>query len=191
MSSENIEAPPPPAPVVAQPTTVTPTTAPASVSSATAASMSSASKSVPPPTKPKLTSNTTKPVTNGGPVVNGSNGLRVLRPETYVGFDSLPDQFVSRVIRDGFGFNILALGCTGVGKTTMLESLFNTKFTGDSSTRSHGMSTVSVSSQQIELNEGSIKLKLTLVESKGFGDQIDKSKFIVFIFGNKFFLCAR
>ena len=136
-------------------------------------------KAAPPPTKPKLpaTSNA-KPGANSA--VNGtSNGLRVLRPETYVGFDSLPDQYVSRVIRDGFGFNILALCATGVGKTTLLEALFNTKLLGDNTTRSHAMSTVSVSTQPLELNEGSIKLKLTLVESKGFGDQIDKCNFVI------------
>lgn len=120
---------------------------------------------------------------NGIPTNNTSNngthnGLRILRPETYVGFDTLPDQYVSRVIRDGFGFNILAIGSTGVGKTTLFEALFNTKLSPETSTRSHNSSGVSVSTQQIELNEGSIKLKLTLIESKGFGDQIDKSMFI-------------
>lgn len=117
-------------------------------------------------------------ITMNGNNTNGTqNGLRVLRPETYVGFDTLPDQLVSRVIRDGFGFNILALGSTGVGKTTLLEALFNTKLSSDqSATRSHNLSGVSVHTQQLELNEGNIKLKLTLVESKGFGDQIDKSK---------------
>lgn len=129
--------------------------------------------------KPKLVStNSNGKATNGS--VSSSNGSptgeRVLRPETYVGFDSLPDQFVSRVIRDGFGYNILALGSTGVGKTTLLEALFNTKMQADNSTRSHNLSNVSVTTQMIELNEGNIKLKLTLVESKGFGDQIDKSK---------------
>lgn len=48
----------------------------------------------------------------------------------------------------------------------------------DNSTRSHNLSSVSISNQMIELCEGNIKLKLTLVESKGFGDQIDKCKFV-------------
>ncbi|KAH9414612.1 septin-8-like [Dermatophagoides pteronyssinus] len=128
------------------------------------------------------TTNGSHQTTNGTITMNGNNtngtqnGLRVLRPETYVGFDTLPDQLVSRVIRDGFGFNILALGSTGVGKTTLLEALFNTKLSSDqSATRSHNLSGVSVHTQQLELNEGNIKLKLTLVESKGFGDQIDKT----------------
>lgn len=112
---------------------------------------------------------------NGANQVNPNNGIRVHRPETYVGFDTLPDQFVSRVIRDGFGFNILALGSTGVGKTTLLEALFNTKLQSEQAIRSHNSNNVTVSTQQIELNEGSIKLKLSLIESKGFGDQINKS----------------
>ncbi|KPM10029.1 septin-2-like protein 1 [Sarcoptes scabiei] len=113
---------------------------------------------------------------NGANQVNPNNGIRVHRPETYVGFDTLPDQFVSRVIRDGFGFNILALGSTGVGKTTLLEALFNTKLQSEQAIRSHNSNNVTVSTQQIELNEGSIKLKLSLIESKGFGDQINKTE---------------
>lgn len=160
MSSENNENVPP-VPVV--PPSL-PTTAP---------------KPMAPTTKPKLSNVNSNAKTNGS-VSNGSNGsptgLRVLRPELHVGFDSLPDQYVSRIIRDGFGFNILALGATGVGKTTLLEALFNTKIVTDSGLRNHGQSSVSVTTQQLELNEGNIKLKLSLVESKGFGDQIDKSK---------------
>lgn len=80
--------------------------------------------------KPKLVS--ANSATNGKPTngvqsvssTNGTpNGSRILRPEGYVGYDSLPDQYVSHVIRDGFGYNILALGSTGMGKTTLLEAL--------------------------------------------------------------------
>lgn len=138
------------------------------LSSGTAASLHSAPSFVGSANGANSTGNTTPPN-----VVNNL-GLRVLRPETYVGFDSLPDQFVARVVRDGFGFNLMALGATGMGKTTLLESLFNTKFSAEGSTRTHSLSSVSISTQQIELNEGSIKLKLNLIESKGFGDQIDK-----------------
>lgn len=135
--------------------------------------------------KPKLPTASAPPmksVSSNGSTTNGSGssptGIRVLRPESYVGFDSLPDQFVSRIVRSGFVFNILALGATGIGKTTLFESLFNTKLSAENlSTRTHGKTSVEVASQQIELNEGLIKLKLTLIESKGFGDQIDKSEY--------------
>ena len=168
MASENMNMNPPPPPPPSQPATAPKPSAIA---------------------KPKImvaTSTTNGNATNGVQPVsttNGSpNGSRILRPEGYVGYDSLPDQYVSRIIRDGFCYNILALGATGVGKTTLLEALFNTKTQADSSTRSHNLSNVSVSNHLMELCEGNIKLKLTLVESKGFGDQIDKCKFAFSIF---------
>ncbi|XP_054155345.1 septin-2-like [Oppia nitens] len=134
-------------------------------------------------TKPKITQ-----ALNGNPSVlktsntqnNGStngngNSYRVLKPEAYVGIDSLPEQFVSRIVRDGFGFNIMCLGQTGVGKSTLLDSLFNMKFP-DVSTRSHNLSAVDVTAHNYDLHERNIKLKLGLIESKGFGDQINKAE---------------
>jgi hypothetical protein len=130
-------------------------------------------------TKPKITQaingNQTalKSQNNGTGSQNGGNGYRVLKPEGYVGVDSLPEQFVSRIVRDGFGFNIMCLGQTGVGKSTLLDSLFNMKFP-DVSTRSHNLSAVDVTAHNYDLQERNIKLKLGLIESKGFGDQINK-----------------
>lgn len=105
---------------------------------------------------------------------NGTlSGIRNLSPTDYVGFESLPEQYVNRTIREGFVFNVLVLGATGVGKSTLIDSLFNTKFP-DVSTKSHNSQTVELHVQTHELQEKQIKLKLTIVESRGFGDQINK-----------------
>ncbi|XP_015790676.1 septin-11 [Tetranychus urticae] len=106
---------------------------------------------------------------------NGANGIRNLSPTDYVGFESLPEQYVNRTIREGFVFNVLVLGATGVGKSTLIDSLFNTKFP-DVSTKSHNSQTVELHVQTHELQEKQIKLKLTIVESRGFGDQINKGE---------------
>jgi septin family protein len=77
----------------------------------------------------------------------------------------------------------MSLGQTGVGKTTLIDSLFNMKFP-DVSTRSHSLSNVDVLCHNYELQERNIKLKLGLVESRGFGDQINKglNLFLTLIF---------
>ena len=132
-------------------------------------------------TKPKLSALPAMNGSKGGPVrdnsLNGSNGtnLRVLKPEGHVGIDSLPEQFVNRIVRDGFGFNIMVLGHTGVGKSTLLDSLFNMKFP-DVSTRNHNLSAVDVTSHTYDLQERNIKLKLGLIESRGYGDQINRGQ---------------
>ena len=100
--------------------------------------------------------------------------VRVLQPSDYVGFDSLPEQYVNRTIRDGFVFNVMVIGCTGVGKTTLIDSLFNSKFP-DHSANSHDSDQVQLNIQTHELQEKHIKLKLSVIETQGFCDQIDKT----------------
>lgn len=114
---------------------------------------------------------------NGSAHENGAEATpttRRLQPTEHVGFDSLPDQYVSRIVRDGFAFNILIVGATGVGKSTLIDSLFNTKFP-DVSTRSHNMKNVDLHVHSHELQEKSIKMRLSIVETRGYGDQINKS----------------
>ena len=46
----------------------------------------------------------------------------------HVGFDSLPDQLVRKTQEHGFVFNLMCVGETGIGKSTLIESLFNMSF---------------------------------------------------------------
>ncbi|XP_042586387.1 septin-6-like [Cyprinus carpio] len=53
---------------------------------------------------------------------------RPLALSGHVGFDSLPDQLVNKSTSQGFCFNILCIGETGIGKSTLMDTLFNTNF---------------------------------------------------------------
>ena len=55
---------------------------------------------------------------------------RTLDLTGHVGFDSLPDQLVNKSVRKGFAFNMLCIGETGIGKSTLMESLFRRKLQG-------------------------------------------------------------
>ena len=46
----------------------------------------------------------------------------------YVGFANLPKQWHRRSIKNGFSLNLLCVGKSGMGKTTMINSLFNETF---------------------------------------------------------------
>ena len=63
-----------------------------------------------------------------GSLNNGSPDGRTLKLGGHVGFDSLPDQLVNKSVQNGFSFNILCIGETGIGKSTLCDSLFNTTF---------------------------------------------------------------
>jgi len=106
-------------------------------------------------------------------VMNGNGDTaRPLKLGGHVGFDSLPDQLVNKSVQSGFSFNILSIGETGVGKSTLADSLFNTNF--DSTPESHSEVGVRLKAATYELQESNVNLKLTLVDSVGYGDQINK-----------------
>ena len=81
---------------------------------------------------------------------------------------------MAKTITDGFLFNILCVGETGCGKSSLLDSLFNTRL--DSTPSTHENTRVFLRKNTYELFEREICLKLTVVETAGFGDQINKDE---------------
>jgi len=90
----------------------------------------------------------------------------------HVGFDSLPDQLVNKSLQNGFCFNIMCIGETGIGKSTLCDSLFNTEF--DSAPETHKEPEVRLKAHSYDLQESNVNLLLTLVDTVGYGDQINK-----------------
>ncbi|KAJ3591840.1 hypothetical protein NHX12_006971 [Muraenolepis orangiensis] len=99
---------------------------------------------------------------------------RSLSLSGHVGFDSLPDQLVNKSTCQGFCFNILCIGETGIGKSTMMDTLFNTNF--ENSEASHFEPQVKVHAQTYDLQESNVRLRLTVVNTVGFGDQMNKQE---------------
>lgn len=99
---------------------------------------------------------------------------RTLQLNGHVGFDTLPDQIVAKSVSDGFAFNIMCIGETGIGKSTLIDTLFNTKFDWEPS--SHMEPKVRLNKNTYELTESNVRMKLSLVETVGFGDQLDKEE---------------
>merc|ERR1719410_2475301 len=124
-------------------------------------------------------------MTVGNGVKDGEQ--RHLKLGGHVGFDSLPDQLVNKSVQNGFSFNILCIGETGIGKSTLSDSLFNTTF--DSAPETHKEPGVRLKAHTYELQESNVNLKLTLVDTVGYGDQINKEdsfKSIVDYIDNQF-----
>lgn len=99
---------------------------------------------------------------------------RPLALSGHVGFDSLPDQLVNKSTGQGFCFNILCIGETGIGKSTLMDTLFNTNFENFES--SHFEPKVKLRAQTYDLQESNVRLKLTVVNTVGFGDQMNKQE---------------
>nr|XP_055033875.1 septin-8-B isoform X1 [Misgurnus anguillicaudatus] len=100
--------------------------------------------------------------------------MRSLSLSGHVGFDSLPDQLVSKSVSQGFSFNILCVGETGIGKSTLMNALFNTTFENEEI--SHFQNGVYLRPRTYNLQESNVDLKLTVVDTVGFGDQVNKDE---------------
>ncbi|XP_055372488.1 septin-2 isoform X1 [Condylostylus longicornis] len=98
--------------------------------------------------------------------------IRTLKLAGHVGFDSLPDQLVNKSVQNGFVFNIMCIGETGLGKSTLMDTLFNTSF--ESTPSPHTLPNVKLKAHTYELQESSVRLKLTICDTVGYGDQINK-----------------
>ncbi|XP_033282132.1 septin-14 isoform X2 [Orcinus orca] len=104
--------------------------------------------------------------------IQKEDNIRCLTTLGHFGFDCLPQQLVNKSVQQGFFFNILCVGETGIGKSTLIDTLFNTNLKDKKS--SHFCPNVGLKIQTYELQESNIQLNLTVVETVGYGDQINK-----------------
>ena len=80
-------------------------------------------------------------------------------------------------------------GETGIGKSTLINTLFNTTFESDEA--SHYLQDVHLRPKTYDLQESNVNLKLTIVDTVGFGDQINKDEryCLLFVFFFFVFIC--
>jgi septin family protein len=90
-----------------------------------------------------------------------------------LGVDYLPLQIVKHRKRRPFYFNIMVCGESGLGKTTLLNTLFNVDLF-DCRPERITERTVSIVPSVFELEEEDVQLVLTLVDAPGFGDQLNR-----------------
>ena len=72
-----------------------------------------------------------------------------------------------------------------VGKSTLMDSLFNTNF--ESIPQNHREPNVRLDSHTYELEESNVKLKLSICDTVGYGDQVNKQDRYVFVY--YYYLC--
>uniref|UniRef100_A0A0K0F4U9 Septin-2 (inferred by orthology to a D. melanogaster protein) n=1 Tax=Strongyloides venezuelensis TaxID=75913 RepID=A0A0K0F4U9_STRVS len=97
--------------------------------------------------------------------------IPVLRCDGFVGIETLPYQLTKRADNLHFQFNILCVGETGIGKTTLIESLFNKKF-NDLGPCDGELSQIELCTSQCEITEGTVTCKLKIIETAGYGDHM-------------------
>ncbi|KAH8835749.1 Septin-domain-containing protein [Flagelloscypha sp. PMI_526] len=91
----------------------------------------------------------------------------------YVGFANLPNQVHRKSVRKGFNFTAMVVGESGLGKSTLVNTLFDTALYApkDYSRPLCGTSLSLTFGSDIE--ENGVRLHLTVVDTPGFGDFVN------------------
>jgi len=95
----------------------------------------------------------------------------------YVGFANLPNQVHRKSVKKGFEFTLMVVGRSGLGKSTLMNSMFLTDIYSDEhpGPSKRAKKTVQVETNIVLLKESGVNLTLTVVDTPGFGDAIDNS----------------
>ncbi|XP_039278229.1 septin-7 isoform X9 [Nilaparvata lugens] len=95
----------------------------------------------------------------------------------YVGFANLPNQVYRKAVKKGFDFTLMVVGESGLGKSTLINSMFLADvYSAEHPGPSHRVKkTVQVETSKALLNENGVNLTLTVVDTPGFGDAVDNS----------------
>lgn len=94
----------------------------------------------------------------------------------YVGIDSILEQMRRKAMRQGFEFNIMVVGQSGLGKSTLINTLFKSKISRKSvqpAVEERIPKTVEIKSITHDIEEKGVRMKLTVIDTPGFGDHIN------------------
>uniref|UniRef100_A0A673IFE6 Neuronal-specific septin-3-like n=1 Tax=Sinocyclocheilus rhinocerous TaxID=307959 RepID=A0A673IFE6_9TELE len=94
----------------------------------------------------------------------------------YVGIDAILEQMRRKAMKQGFEFNIMVVGQSGLGKSTLMNTLFKSKVSRRSlmtTEEDRIPKTIEIKSISHDIEEKGVRMKLTVIDTPGFGDQIN------------------
>uniref|UniRef100_A0A4W3I911 Septin n=1 Tax=Callorhinchus milii TaxID=7868 RepID=A0A4W3I911_CALMI len=108
-----------------------------------------------------------------------SSSLPQDQEKEYVGFATLPSQVHRKSVKKGFDFTLLVAGESGLGKSTLVNSLFLTDLYNDKkflNSEERITQTVEITKHTVEIEEKGVRLRLTIVDTPGFGDAVNNKE---------------
>lgn len=88
----------------------------------------------------------------------------------------MQNQIATRRIHHGLSFNVLVVGPTGIGKTTLIQSLFDCVEFADTPDHMREIGDVTLHIKESKPPNNTVEMKVTIIETKGFNNQVDKSE---------------
>ncbi|RUS19718.1 Septin-domain-containing protein [Endogone sp. FLAS-F59071] len=113
---------------------------------------------------------------------NSDKASGVIRKQLqgYVGFANLPNQVHRKSVKKGFHFTTMVVGESGLGKSTLVNTLFNTTLyptkNDNVELSSETPQTVEIQAITADIEENGVKLRLTVVDTPGFGDFVNNEE---------------
>ncbi|KAM6939988.1 septin 9b isoform 1-T1 [Xenentodon cancila] len=95
---------------------------------------------------------------------------------SYVGINAILEQMRRKAMKQGFEFNIMVVGQSGLGKSTLMNTLFKSKVSRKSvqpDPEERIPKTIEIKSISHDIEEKGVRMKLTVIDTPGFGDHIN------------------
>ncbi|CAO3614046.1 unnamed protein product [Cunninghamella blakesleeana] len=96
--------------------------------------------------------------------------------EGYVGFDTITQQIEKKLLKRGFHFNVMVVGQSGLGKSTLINTIFASHLI-DSKGRLEAdqppRQTTEIETVSHLIEENGVRLRLNIVDTPGYGDQVN------------------
>lgn len=100
-------------------------------------------------------------------------------PKSHVGFDSITTQIEKKLLKRGFQFNVICVGQTGLGKSTLINTIFASHLVdskGRLSPHEPIRSTTEIHPVAHIIEENGVRLRLNIVDTPGYGDLVNNDR---------------
>ena len=98
---------------------------------------------------------------------------------SYVGFETITEQIHRKLKKRGFNFNLMVVGRAGLGKSTLVNTIFASHLVDSKDVTGKTTEIATVTHRTITnavVEEKGVSLRLAITDTPGFGDQVNNEQ---------------